>query len=476
MTAPLVEAANPALPIVALVGRPNVGKSTLFNTLVRARRAIVDDIPGVTRDRVTARAEHQGRAFLCVDTGGFAADEPRDAREIAALVRRQALAAIDEADVIVCVLDGMAGYGPADRDTVGLLRRSGKPVVWVVNKIDNVAREDRLLEFHRAGVGALLPVSAAHTRGLDSLRDAIVARLPPEGAGPAAEQGATRLALVGRPNVGKSSLLNRLLGTERAIVTAVPGTTRDEVDTPVVVDGVPYVLIDTAGIRRRSKKVDPLERHGAVRALGAIDRADLALVVLDATEGVTDQDAHIIGRAWDTGRGVILLANKWDQVPAAARDPERFARLVAETRPVFAALPLLCVSAITGAGLADLFGIVRKVAASHARTLQTAQLNRALAAAVTATPPPSPGGRQLRFYYAAQTATRPTTIAVFTSAPASVPTSYARYLTTRLIKAFRLVGVPLRLQFRSRRAEEQGARRAGRGRKRPTATRRVRAR
>ena len=437
------------VPVVAIVGRPNAGKSTLFNRLVRARRAIVDDVPGVTRDRIVAPAEHAGRRFLCVDTGGFATGARRDASTLAARVREQTLRAVAEAECVLCVFDAQAGLIPEDRELVRLLGRSGKPVAFVVNKVDTPARERLLADFYAAGIDRLLPVSAAHGRGLEALRDAIVAMLPPLGSAAAGTPG-TRLAIVGRPNVGKSSLLNRLLGDERAIVTAEPGTTRDAIDTPLAVGGRPYVLIDTAGIRRRARTREPLERHGAVRAIGTLARADLALVVLDATEGMTDQDARIAARARAAGRGAILLANKWDAVPAERRDATTFRRALAELRPAFADLPLLCVSARTGEGLGELFRLVARVERAYDAVLPTAELNRALQAAVEAQAPPGIGGRPARLFYATQTGRRPPEVTVFASAPEGVPTSYARYLTARIARTFELVGVPLRLVFRAR--------------------------
>ncbi|HJQ82627.1 MAG TPA: GTPase, partial [Candidatus Binatia bacterium] len=254
------------------------------------------------------------------------------------------------------------------------------------------------------------------------------------------------------PNVGKSSLLNRLVGEERAIVAPEPGTTRDAIDTPITAGGRAWVLIDTAGIRRRGKVHEPLERHGAVRALGTLARTDLVLVVLDATEGMTDQDARLAGRAWDAGRGVVLLANKWDLVPGGRRDRAAFRAGLADAFPVFGRLPLLCVSAATGEGLDELFPAVARVEAAYEATLATPALNRALADAVAATPPPSPGGRPLRFFYATQIGRRPPAVAVFTTRPDLVPAAYARYLTARLVDAFRLTGVPLRVSFRARRA------------------------
>jgi GTP-binding protein len=439
------------LPVVAIVGRPNVGKSTLFNRLVRARRAIVDDAPGVTRDRVIAPAEHGGRVFLCVDTGGFSADVPRDRAAIPALVRGQALAAMGEADCIVCVFDGVAGLAPEDRDTVALLRRSGKPVLWVVNKIDTPGREPQVVDFHGTGIETLLPVSAAHGRGIEELRDAIVAGLPAVPA-EAAQSTATRIALIGRPNVGKSSLLNRLLGEERAIVTAEPGTTRDAIDTPIAVRGRSYVLIDTAGIRRRGRTVSPLERHGAVRALGTLERADIALIVLDATEGMTDQDSRLVGKALEAGRAVVILANKWDAVPRGTDRRSFHERLVSEHR-AFADLPFLPVSAVSGQGLEDVFPLVARLEAAYEATLPTPALNRVLQSAVDAHPPPAVKGRALRLFYAAQTSRRPPAVTIFANLPAAIPPSYTRYLSTRFSAAFQLTGVPLRVGYRARRSD-----------------------
>ena len=468
-----VEAARRSLPVVAIVGRPNVGKSTLFNRIVRARRAIVDDLPGVTRDRVVARAEHGGHAFVCVDTGGFVADVPRDPADLAAQVRAQALAAVEEADCVVCVLDGIAGLAPADRDTVRLLARAGKPVLFAVNKIDTAGREPAAAEFYAAGVERLFPVSAAHNRGVDELLDAVVAQLPVTAEEVRDDHG-TRLALLGRPNVGKSSILNRLLGAERALVAPEAGTTRDHIDTPVRIDGRPFVLIDTAGIRRRGRASNVIERHGAVRALGMIERTDLVCFVLDATEGMTDQDARLVGRAWEAGRGVLLLANKWDLLSGPRRDVRTFRRTLAAAHPAFASLPLLCVSARTGEGLEGFFGVLAQVERSYHAALGTPRLNQVLRAAVEAHAPPSPDGRPVRLFYVTQTHAAPPEVTVFASAPSRIPTAYQRFLRTRFVEAFGLVGVPLRVRFRARRdapvnpRSDRGAR--GRLRSRPRST------
>ncbi len=453
------------LPVVAIVGRPNVGKSSLFNRLLGARRAIVDDAPGVTRDRVTARTSSGGRAFMLVDTGGFSTEAPREQATIGARVRAQTLAAIDEAHCLVCVLDGQAGLLAEDKDVVRLLRRSGKPVLWVVNKIDTGGREPLLGDFWTAGVEEPLAVSAEHGRGIGELRSAIVAALPAREAVPEMARG-TRLALLGRPNVGKSSLLNRLLGSERAVVAPEPGTTRDAVDTMLVVDGRPYVLVDTAGIRKRGRVRDDLERHGAVRALGQIEGADLALVVLDAAEGITDQDARIIGRAWEAGRGVLLLANKWDTVPPARRDATAFRADLTGLRPAFASLPVLGVSARTGEGVSGIFPRVAAIEDAYGAALPTPALNRALRAAVSEHAPASVRGRVPSLLYATQTGTRPPAVTIFVSDPAAIDSAYLRYLTTRLRDAFGLVGVPLRVSLRARSAGERHAPRRGAGARR----------
>ena len=442
------------LPRVAIVGRPNVGKSTLFNRLVGQRRAIVDDAPGVTRDPVSARTTHAGRTFLCIDTGGISPSGPLAKTSIADAVRAQALAAIAQADCIVCVLDGEAGLVPDDRGLVRLLTRSERPVIYVVNKLDTAARDDYVADFFAAGVPSLLPVSAAHNRGLDTLRDAIVATLPPTPE-VAAMPRAPRLALIGRPNVGKSSLLNRLLGAERNIVAPQAGTTRDTLDEPIAANGTPYILIYTAGIRRQTRGHEPLERHGAVRALGTLERADIVLVVLDAADGVTDQDARLIERAASAGRGIILLANKWDTVPAGRRQRADFERVLASKRPTLGDLPLLAVSAHTGEGLDRLFPLVARVERAYSAVIPTAALNRQLRTAVdTHSPPTDRRGRAVRLFYATQIGQRPPAITIFSSAPGALPASYLRYLSKALSADFGLIGVPLRLQLRSRTASK----------------------
>jgi GTP-binding protein len=461
--------------VVALLGRPNVGKSALFNRIVGAQRAIVDDVPGVTRDRLVAAAAHAGRRFLCIDTGGFHADVSQKDASLAARVREAALAAAEDADVLVCVVDGQAGLLPDDEALVRLLERTGRPLVLAVNKIDVPQQEDRALEFHRTGAARLVATSAAHRRGLGALLDAVTAALPPALAEPSDTEGASRLALIGRPNVGKSSLLNRLCGAERALVSPEPGTTRDTIDTLIERDGRRYLLLDTAGIRRRGRVTDRIERHGAVRALAALERTHVALVVLDASAGMTDQDARLIGRALEAGRALVLVANKWDLVPAEARTAAAFREAVRGAHPGLADLPLAPLSALTGEGVDRLWAIVHRVEKAYDRSIPTATLNRGLRAAVNAHEPPTDHGRAVRFLYATQTGRRPPEITIFSSNPAAVAGAYRRYLSNRLGAAFGLDGIPLRLVFRRRHgeagvSESRRPRSGGRGRRsgRPT--------
>jgi len=444
--------ATSALPVVVLVGRPNVGKSSLFNRLLGQRRAIVDDQPGVTRDRLLGTVVDEDRSYVCVDTGGFDARPPDDDALLAA-VREQALGAVRDADCVVLVVDGSAGAAPADVDLARLLRRTGRPLVVAVNKIDVPAHDARLHDFHGLGTMPLVATSAAHGRGLEELRSAIREHLPASDADASGATQATRLALVGRPNVGKSSLLNRLLGVDRVVVSPTAGTTRDAIDTPIRLGGRPFVLVDTAGIRRRGRIRDRLEGHGAVRALGMLTRSDLVTVVLDATEGMTDQDARIVGRALEAGRGVLLAANKWDLLPSGVT-LRAVQQRMARQHPGLGRLPVVGVSAKTGRGLADLTKRVLALETAYRRRISTADLNRLLQRAVASTAPPSPEGRPIRFFYATQTGSAPPTFAIFVSAPSRVPAAYVRYLENALRERFGLVGVPITVRLRSRRAEQ----------------------
>jgi GTP-binding protein len=431
------------LPRVVLVGRPNAGKSTLFNRLLGRRKALVDPTPGVTRDTNEAVATWDGTAVLLVDTGGF---EAEGAAGLEHAVRERSFAAVAGADLVLYVLDGKAGLSPADEAAARELRRRGVAVLFVVNKLDSPARHAGAGEFYRLGAPDLLTVSAEHGHGIADLVDAIVARVPAAAASAAPD--AIRVSIVGRPNVGKSSLVNRLLGFPRALVDPSAGTTRDAVDTPLEVGGTSYVLVDTAGIRRRGRIHERLERSAAGLAIEALGRADVALVVLDAVEGATDQDMRLATRAWEEGRALVVVANKWDLREGSAK------AFIADLRarfPSLAAVPVLTVSARTGAGVAGVLPAVRRVGLAHGAALQTARLNEVVAAAVRAQEPPLARGKRPRIYYATQVGRRPPEIAVFTSSPESIPASYQRYLAKHVAEAFRLEGTPIRLLFRSRR-------------------------
>ncbi len=444
------------LPVVAVVGRPNTGKSTLFNRLTRSRRALVDAAPGVTRDRNIAVASYGGRRFLVVDTGGFEADERE---ELGKAVRAQSLLAAETADAVVVVVDGRAGLNPLDAALVERLRRLPQPLVMAVNKIDTPKQEDRSSEFYALGVEPVYAISAAHGFNVDRLMDAVVARLPAVEPVPAAGgERPTAVAIIGRPNVGKSSLLNRLVGFERAIVTAVPGTTRDALDTPVRRAAREYTLVDTAGVRRRPKVRAHVERASVVRALRALERAEIGLLVIDAVEGMTEQDARIAGYAWERGRGLILVVNKWDAVPRERRKRQEVTAGIDHRYPSLAVVPKLFVSALTGSGVDQIWDAIDAVAAAHRTQLPTGPLNRVLAEAVRRQAPAMVRGKRPRFLYATQTATAPPTVAIFTSAPEHVEPAYERYLVNQIRAAFGLAGTPLRLRFRAR--QRQPGRRA----------------
>jgi GTP-binding protein len=432
--------------VVAIVGRPNVGKSTLFNRLVGHRAAIVHDTPGVTRDQNIVRANWRGRWFLCVDTGGFEADD-RDA--VGMRVERQSRLAAAAADVVILVLDGRAGLSPADQDALRILRHAGRPVVCAVNKIDTDKQEGLLYEFARLGVEPLLPISAEHGRGMSALMSAVLERLP---AVPATDvvptQHRTHLALIGRPNVGKSSLLNRLAGAERTIVDADPGTTRDPIDVEVRLQGRRYVLVDTAGIRRRTRVVDAVERLTVMSSLRAVERAEIILLVLDAVEGMTDQDARLAAYAWQRGRGLAFLVNKWDLLDAEGASEPRWVARLQERFPAFAAIPAACVSAKTGWHLDRIGPLVRGLEQALDARLQTSRLNQVMRDAAAAHAPASVAGRAPRLLYASQVGIRPPAVAVFATHPEDIKPSYVRYLQGRLAAAFHIRGCPVHLDFR----------------------------
>lgn len=436
-----------ALPVVAIVGRPNVGKSTLFNRLVGGRKAIVHDEPGVTRDRLYAPTTWRGRRFLVVDTGGF---EPGATTGLAALVRAQVRRAIQEADLILFVVDAREGLSPLDHEIARLLRREARArIIVVANKVDAPAHESLAADFTRFGFPDIFPVSAEHGLGAAELADLIVETLPPAEAESQTES--IGLAVVGRPNVGKSSLINQMLGQERVIVSEEPGTTRDAIDTPFTYRGTNYVLIDTAGIRARSRVRRPLERFSVVRALRAMERSDVALIVLDGPDGVTEQDAKIAAHAKESGCAATLVVNKRDLMPPGAESERQMTLQIREQLRHLDYAPVAFVSALTGARVTSLLPLVKRVAEERARRIPTPALNTLIGEAVRRYPPPSGGKRPIRIHFATQAARPPPTFLLFVSDPGGVPVTYQRYLVNQLREAFGFGGTPIRLAFKGKR-------------------------
>jgi GTP-binding protein len=433
------------LPIVAIVGRPNVGKSTLFNRLLGQRRAIVDEISGLTRDRHYAEAEWNGRHFLLVDTGGI---DPGSAHPIQRQILDQTAHAIEEADVALLVVDATQGITSLDREVAERVRKRGRPTLIIANKSDTAAREEELVEFYSLGVGDPIPVSALHGRGSGDLLDEVVGRLP-AGETPAAETGAIRIAVVGRPNVGKSSLVNRLLGQNRMVVDSVAGTTRDAVDTTFVKGGKTYTLVDTAGVRRETKVIDPIEFYSVTRALRAISRADLVLLVIDVSKEPGVQDARLAALAEEQRKGIVVLFNKWDLVedPTQAKPAieEEFHKLY----PFLEFVPMNFVSAATGAGMGRILPACAAVYREYTRDIQTSELNKAVHAILNrVSPPATTQGRHLKFYYAAQTGIRPPTFSLFVNNPRYRHRNYVSYLERGLRQRFGFQGTPIVLDWK----------------------------
>ncbi len=440
-------------PIVALVGRPNVGKSTLFNRLVGARLAIVEDIPGTTRDRQYADAEWQGRVFTVVDTGGLVLST---SDEITTQVRAQAQVAIDEADVIVFLGDVLDGLTGADADIADVLRRTQKPVVLAINKADNVKREMNVHEFHALGLGDPLPISAIQGTGIGELLEAITRALPALPPEEEEKPQALHIALVGRTNVGKSSLLNRILGEERVIVSELPGTTRDAIDTTVRFHGQEIVMIDTAGIRRRGRIEQGVEKYSVLRALKAINRADVVLLLLDAVDGVTAQDAHVAGYVREQAKSTLVLVNKWDLVEKDSSTQPQYEAYVRRELQFMPYVPVLFVSALTGQRVGQILPLALRINAQRQQRLSTEQINAILREATARHSPPSKYGKKLRFYYGTQVDVNPPTFVLFVNDERLVHFSYERYLENQIRAQFKYEGSPLRLVFRGH--EEKGER------------------
>jgi GTP-binding protein len=432
-------------PIVAIVGRPNVGKSTLFNRITRTRKALVDNSPGVTRDRNYGDARWGDVSFTLVDTGGFSDFKSEG---FGSLVRYQVMQAIEEADAIVILFDGREGPTPIDTDLVHQLRQSSKPIFYGVNKIDGPRHESLLSEFSALGVAPLYPMSAEHGYGVHDFMDALAAVLPE--STPEAASHRIRLAVIGRPNVGKSSLINRLLGDERLVVSEIPGTTRDAVDTICKVKDKEYVLIDTAGIRRKGRVQAKLEKFSIIKALRSLNRCDIALVMIDAVERVTDQDANIAGYAFERGRACIILLNKWDLVEKDSKTAERYVNEIKDRLKFLSFAPMLTISALTGQRAFKIFDWVESVYEQYTTRISTGRLNRIFEAIINQHQPPAYRGRRIKFYYATQTSVAPPTFVCFVNYPDGIHFSYKRYVINKLREGIGMDRTPIRLIFRKR--------------------------
>jgi GTPase len=439
-------------PVLAIVGRPNVGKSTLFNKLLGERKAIVDDSPGVTRDRNYGEAEWAGRKFQLIDTGGLDTDAEGGLEES---IQKQSRLALREADVILFLFDGKGGLNPLDREAVGLLRKEDKPVLFAVNKLDSRQRADNLYEFYALGIGPLFSISAEHGLGISDLMDEVVQQFPnaEESDVKTEEKAPLRISVVGRPNVGKSTLINRLLGFERSVVDSTPGTTRDALDTPFKLEGEPCVLVDTAGIRRKARINDRLERFSVSHSLRSVDRGDLIIHILDGVEGVTDQDAQILSYACQRGKALLLAVNKWDVVSRNGADVESYREEVYHQLSFLDFVPVIFISAATGYGVRRMLETAGGVLQAYGKKVSTSAMNQALQRIVRAHAAPLSQGKPVKFYYGTQTGTRPPTFTLFVNTPQAVPESYQRYLIHQLREHLALEYVPIRLVLRARREE-----------------------
>ncbi len=438
-------------PLVAIVGRPNVGKSTLFNKLIGRRVAIVEDTPGVTRDRIYGDAEWLDHAFTLIDTGGI---EPANEDTISTQMRRQSELAIETAQVIVFMVDGREGMTSSDLEVAEMLRRSKKPVVLVVNKVDAPKFEESMYEFYALGLGTPITISASQGLGLGDMLDEIVRDFPKSLED--GENERVNIAVVGKPNVGKSSLVNALLGEERTIVSDIPGTTRDSVDTPFVRGEREYTLVDTAGIRRqRSIEDDSIERYSVIRSLAAVRRADVVLIVCDASEGLSEQDVRIAGYAHEEGKASVLIVNKWDLIEKDTHTMDKFKKKLVADLAFMSYVPMLFTSAISGQRIHKVMELVDMVYEQSCRRIPTGMLNDIVGEAVLMNEPPSDKGRRLKLYYATQATVKPPTFIVFVNDTGLVHFSYERYLENYLRKSFSLTGTPIRLFFRNRKKEEQ---------------------
>ncbi|MBQ6551307.1 MAG: ribosome biogenesis GTPase Der [Lachnospiraceae bacterium] len=439
-------------PVVAIVGRPNVGKSTLFNAISGETKAIVENTPGVTRDRIYATGTWLNYTFTLVDTGGI---EPDSKDVILSQMRDQAEIAIETADVIVFLVDVRQGLQDADTQVADMLRKSQKPVVLVVNKVDSLKNQmPDVYEFYNLGIGDPIPVSAVSKTGFGDMLDKIVSFFPKES--PENEEDETpKIAIIGKPNVGKSSLVNKIAGENRVIVSEIAGTTRDAVDTMVRYDGRDYMLIDTAGLRRKNKIKEEIERFSIIRAVAAVERADIVLMMIDAAEGVTEQDAHVAGIAHERGKGVIIVVNKWDAVEKDDKTIYRFTETVREKLSYMSYAEIVFISALTGQRIPRLFELIDMVLANQSQRVSTGVLNEIITEAVVMQQPPSDKGRRLKIFYVTQVSVKPPTFVVFVNDRELMHFSYTRYLENKIREAFGFRGTPLRFLIRERKEKDQ---------------------
>lgn len=439
-----------AKPVVAIVGRPNVGKSTFFNKLIGERLSIVEDTPGVTRDRIYGEAEWAGRSFRVIDTGGI---EPNTNDELLYKMRVQAELAIDMADAIVFVVDVRDGLTSADRDVATMLMKSKKPILLACNKVDSVGDPPmEMYEFYNLGIGEPMPVSSIHGLGFGDLLDALVALLPDDEE-EQTEEDVIKVAVIGKPNAGKSSLINRILGEERLIVSDIAGTTRDAIDTYYEKDGRKYLFIDTAGMRKRGKIYENVERYSVIRSLAAVDRADVCLIMIDAEEGVTEQDSKIAGYAHEQGKASVIVVNKWDLIEKTTSTLGRFKLDVKEGLAFMTYAPVMFISVKTGQRVEKLFEWIHYVYEQNAMRIATGTLNDIMNDAIAKNQPPSDKGRRLKIYYITQASTKPPTFVVFVNDQKLMHFSYLRYLENQIREVFALEGTPIRFIVRERSRE-----------------------
>jgi len=433
-------------PIIAIVGRPNVGKSTLFNRIARRKKAIVGDEPGVTRDRNYAEAEWNGGVFLLIDTGGF---EPGVNDEVALHIHQQVQLAIEEADLIIFLVDGKEGLTSTDIEIAKRLREVNKPVLHVINKIDGERQEEEIYDFYRIGVENLYPISAQHGRGVgDLLGEAL--NLFPRSSEIRYNESLVKIAVLGRPNVGKSSLVNRILGNERVIVSEKPGTTRDAIDTPLKIGEKEYLLIDTAGIRRKGRISRQLEKYSVVEALKSIDRCDVAVILIDAKEGITEQDAKIAGLAHDKGRASVLVVNKWDLIEKDSYTIYKYTEDIRYNLKFIRYAPIIFVSALTGQRALKIIDLVDRVAEQYQRRVPTSELNRVFEEVILSNPPPMYRNKELKLYYITQVSIKPPAFVIFVNYPEGIHFSYERYIVNKIRENFEFDGTPVRVFFRKR--------------------------